>query len=180
MSELFNPTDIPGCFLFQSRVSKDQRGSFSKIYSQQIFREMGLDIPVSEVFYSVSNKGVVRGMHFQVPPFDQGKIVSCLAGTVLDVVLDLRKKSPTFGKSIGMELSGENETTIFVPKGCAHGFYAFEDRTIVSYVVETHHHKDADRGILWNSFGYEWPSDKVILSERDQQFPPLQDFISPF
>jgi dTDP-4-dehydrorhamnose 3,5-epimerase len=180
VTELFNKTEIQGCYTFQSRLFKDQRGSFAKIYSQEIFKKMGLEIPVAEVFFSSSNKNVIRGMHFQTPPHDQAKVVNCISGRILDVVLDLRKNSPSYGKSMGLELSGENETTLFIPRGCAHGFYSYEDNSLVTYVVETNHNKEADQGVLWNSFGFKWPSQDVILSVRDQQFPTFQNFINPF
>jgi len=180
VSEQFKETAIQGCYTFHSRLFKDQRGSFAKIYSQNIFKQMGLDVPIAEVFFSSSNKNVIRGMHFQVPPHDQAKIVNCISGRILDVILDLRKSSSTYGKSIGLELTGENETTVYIPRGCAHGFYSYEDNSIMCYAVETNHNKDADQGILWNSFSFQWPSQNVILSGRDEQFPTLAEFNNPF
>lgn len=180
MSELFKETAIPGCYTFHSRLFKDQRGSFAKIYSEDIFKKMGLNVPIAEVFFSSSNKNVVRGMHFQVPPHDQAKVVNCISGRILDVVLDLRKSSKAYGKAIGIELSGTNETTLYIPRGCAHGFYSYEDNSVMCYAVETNHNKDADQGILWNSFGFQWPSQDVILSGRDGQFPTLAEFNNPF
>lgn len=180
MSELFKETKIPGCYTFHSRVFKDQRGSFAKMYSQDLFKQLGLDVPLAEVFFSSSNKNVVRGMHFQVPPHDQAKIVNCVSGRILDVVLDLRKSSPSYGQAIGLELSGENETTVYIPRGCAHGFYSYEDNSIVCYAVETNHNKDADQGVLWNSFGFQWPSQEVIVSVRDENLPKLAEFNNPF
>jgi len=178
--ELFKETAIPGCYIFHSRLFKDQRGSFSKMYSQEIFKQMGLDVPLAEVFFSSSNKNVVRGMHFQAPPHDQAKIVNCVAGKILDVVLDLRKNSRSYGKSIGVELSGECETTVYIPRGCAHGFYSYEDNSIICYAVETNHNKDADQGVLWNSFGFEWPRTNVIMSARDEKLPTFAEFNNPF
>jgi dTDP-4-dehydrorhamnose 3,5-epimerase len=180
MSELFKKTDIEGCFTFKSSLFQDQRGSFTKMYSSEVFKPLGLDIPVAEVFFSNSHKKVIRGMHFQTPPHDHAKIVTCVSGRVLDVVLDLRKSSPSYGKAIGTELTAGNETTLFIPKGCAHGFYSYEDNSIICYVVETNHHKDSDKGILWDSFGFDWPDTQAILSTRDLQFPTLQNFINPF
>lgn len=180
MSELFKKTEIEGCYTFKSSLFQDQRGSFSKIFSTQAFKSLGLDIPVAEVFFSNSKKNVVRGMHFQAPPHDQAKIVSCVFGRVLDVILDLRPDSPTFGKSTGIELTPANETTVFIAKGCAHGFYSYEDDSILCYVVETNHDKQADQGVLWNSFEFKWPTEKVILSERDLQLPSFQNFKNPF
>ncbi|HEY8270494.1 MAG TPA: dTDP-4-dehydrorhamnose 3,5-epimerase family protein [Pseudobdellovibrionaceae bacterium] len=180
MNDLFKETAIEGCFTFKNSLFQDQRGSFTKMYSSEIFKSLGLNIPVAEVFFSNSHKNVVRGMHFQTPPHDHAKIVSCISGRVLDVVLDLRKSSPSYGQAIGMELTALNETTLFIPKGCAHGFYTYEDNSIICYIVETHHHKDSDQGVLWNSFGFKWPGEQVILSNRDLQFPKFQDFVNPF
>ncbi|MGZ3748710.1 MAG: dTDP-4-dehydrorhamnose 3,5-epimerase family protein [Pseudobdellovibrionaceae bacterium] len=180
MNSLFKKTDIEGCFIFKSSLFQDQRGSFTKIYSSDIFKSLGLQMPVAEVFFSNSHKNVVRGMHFQTPPHDHAKIVSCISGRVLDVVLDLRKSSPSYGKSIGTEMTASNETTVYIPKGCAHGFYSYEDNSILCYMVETTHAKDFDKGILWDSFEFEWPSEQVILSPRDLQFPKFQDFVNPF
>lgn len=180
MSELFQKTPIPGCYLFKNRLFQDARGSFSKIYSEEIFRKLNLQIPVAEVFYSESGKNVIRGMHFQTPPHDQVKVVSCLAGRILDVVLDLRKNSATYGQYFSLELTPALETTVVIPRGCAHGFYSYEDRSIVSYVVETNHNKESDQGIRWDSFGFQWPSSGPILSDRDRGFPALSEFTNPF
>jgi dTDP-4-dehydrorhamnose 3,5-epimerase len=184
-SDPFLRTEIEGCFTFRNRLFKDQRGSFTKVYARELFMSVGIDLPVAEVFISNSQKGVIRGMHFQTPPYGLAKVVSCLAGRILDVILDLRKNSTTFGKSIGVELSPSNETTVYVPCGCAHGFYAYEDNSLVSYVVDKDFNQSADKGILWNSFGFKWPSDHdrsvpPILSVRDLEFPAFQDFKSPF
>lgn len=185
MAEFFSKTEIEGCFTYRNRLFKDQRGSFTKVYARELFVSSGIDMPVAEVFVSNSRKGVIRGMHFQVPPYGLAKVVTCLSGRILDVVLDLRKTSATFGKAVGIELSGENETTVIVPIGCAHGFYSYEDNSLVSYVVNQGHQQSADQGILWNSFGFKWPSDDdpslpPILSERDREFPAFHDFKSPF
>jgi dTDP-4-dehydrorhamnose 3,5-epimerase len=176
----FVETEITGCFTYKSNLFKDHRGSFLKMFSQDIFASQGVNIPVAEIFFSNSHKGVLRGMHFQKPPFDHAKVVSCLSGKVLDVVLDLRKSSKSYGKAIGVELSPESETTLFIPRGCAHGFYAFEDNSLMCYAVETVHNKEADSGVLWNSFGFSWPNKEVLISERDQSFLEFSKFESPF
>lgn len=180
MSNLFQKTDIAGCFIFQNTIFRDQRGLFTKTYSEQLFKEVGLNFSIAEVFFSNSHKNVIRGMHFQTPPHDQAKVVTCLAGRILDVVLDLRKSSVSYGKAMGIELTGTNEKTIYIPKGCAHGFYSYEDNSMVCYAVESNHHKDADKGVLWSSFGFKWPAPAPVLSVRDQQFPIFQEFESPF
>lgn len=180
MSELFQKTAIESCYIFKSSLFKDLRGSFTKVFSTAAFQEIGMNIPVAEVFVSNSHQNVLRGMHFQVPPQDQVKIVSCLSGRILDVVLDLRKKSATYGQAFGFELSPAQESTLIIPRGCAHGFYSFEDNSIVSYVVETNHDKAADQGVLWSSFDFEWPAKNPIVSVRDAQLPSLKDFANPF
>lgn len=183
-AESFRKTEIEGCFTFRNRIFKDQRGSFTKVYAREVFANAGLEMPVAEVFVSTSQRGVIRGMHFQAPPYDLTKIVSCLGGRILDVVLDLRKASATYGKAIGIELSAINETTVIVPAGCAHGFYSYQDNSLVSYVVSQGHNQSADQGILWNSFDFKWPSEPgssiPIMSGRDLQFPTFADFTSPF
>lgn len=180
MAELFQPTVIQGCYTFKSSVFRDERGSFSKLYSEQIFKSLGLDIPIAEVFFSNSRKGVLRGMHFQTPPHQQVKVVSCLQGRILDVVLDLRKSSPSYGKSMGLELTAENETTLVIPRGCAHGFYTYEDNSLVCYMVETNHDKASDQGVAWDSFGFAWPEGEKIISIRDRQFATFSNFTNPF
>lgn len=180
MTDLFQTTEIDGCFLYKNNLFKDHRGSFTKVFSAETFKSIGMDISVAEVFFSNSHKNVIRGMHFQAPPHDQVKIVSCLTGHVLDVVLDLRPRSTTFGKAIGFELTPFNESTIIIPKGCAHGFYSFEDNSIISYIVETNHDKAADQGVHWNSFGFKWPSADPLISSRDLQMPSFNEFKTPF
>jgi dTDP-4-dehydrorhamnose 3,5-epimerase len=180
VTDLFKKTEIEGCYIFKNGIFRDQRGSFSKVFSSESFKSIGMDISIAEVFFSNSLKGVVRGMHFQAPPHEQAKIVSCLSGRVLDVVLDIRKTSSTYGKAIGIELTADNEKTVVIPKGCAHGFYSYEDNSIISYMVETNHNKVADQGILWNSFKFDWPTSNPIISERDRQFLKFQDFKTPF
>lgn len=180
MSDLFQKTDIEGCYIFKSGLFTDQRGSFSKVFAANAFKSIGMNIPVAEVFFSNSHKNVIRGMHFQAPPHDQAKIVCCLSGRILDVVLDLRQSSKTYGKAIGIELTASNEKTVVIPKGCAHGFYSYEDNSIVSYIVETNHNKVADQGVHWDSFGFHWPVTEPIISGRDLQLPDFKDFATPF
>lgn len=178
----FQQTKIGGCFTFKSRLFKDSRGSFRKVFSSATLKSIGLEMPVAEVFISDSQKGVIRGMHFQTPPYDLIKVVSCISGRVLDVILDLRVDSPTFGQSVGIELSAGNQETVVVPSYCAHGFYAYEDNSSMCYIVDQGHNPDADHGILWNSFGFAWPKEvnDVILSPRDLQFQKFHAFQSPF
>lgn len=180
MNELFEETQIEGCLIFKNRIFEDQRGFFSKVFSEEIFESVGKAMPVAEVYYSNSHKNVLRGMHFQTPPYEHTKVVSCLAGRILDVVLDLRKESKSFGQAISFELTPQNERTVVIPKGCAHGFYSFEDNSLVAYLVETVHNKAADQGVRWDSFGFHWPCKNPIISERDSFFKSFTDFLTPF
>jgi dTDP-4-dehydrorhamnose 3,5-epimerase len=180
MVESLEKTSIDGCFVFKSSCHQDHRGSFFKMYSRDLLKNLGFEIPIAEVFFSESNKNVIRGMHFQTPPHAHIKLVTCLSGRVLDVVLDLRISSPTFKKAISFELSPQSEQVLIIPRGCAHGFYSYENKTILCYAVETGHSKTHDQGVHWNSFGFPWPSSNPLVSERDSQFLTLTEYRSPF
>ena len=176
----FIPNIIPGCFEIQPTVLKDERGLFVKTFHEQIFAEHGLETHFSEIYYSRSYKGVLRGLHFQVPPHDHAKLIYCLVGKVKDVVVDLRVGSPTYGKFASFILSAETANMIYVPRGLAHGFYTLSDSAIMVYNVTSVYSPQHDTGIRWDSVGIDWPSDKPIISERDGRFVPLADFESPF
>lgn len=174
------PTGFAGLFVLRPNVFTDARGSFVKTYHHALFRELGIEFEPKEEFFSVSARGVLRGMHFQVPPQAHRKLVYCVAGRVLDVVLDLRADSPTYGQSFARELSAANRELLFIPIGCAHGFQAREDHSVMVYQTSTVHSPAHDTGIRWNSFGFDWPEPQPRLSERDQTFPAWADFKSPF
>ncbi len=174
------PTGLAGLFVLQPRVFQDQRGSFVKTYHHGLFQEAGIAFEPKEEYFSVSAKDVVRGMHFQVPPMAHSKLVYCIAGRVLDVVLDLRRTSPTCGKVFPRELSAVSREMLFIPAGFAHGFLALEDQSVMVYQTSTVHSPAHDAGVLWNSFGFDWPVRQPILSERDQQFPKWSELQSPF
>lgn len=179
---MFNiePSKIDGCFKFIPKIVGDNRGRFVKIFHEPSYASLGLETNFVEEYYSVSHKNVVRGLHFQVPPMDHVKMVYCLEGRALDVVLDLRKGSPTYGKYEVFELSSENASSIYIPKGMAHGFCALSDNTIMVYKVSSVYSPAHDAGVLWNSAGIPWPTTSAILSKRDQGFPALEKFESPF
>lgn len=174
------PTAIAGCFQLQPNVLHDPRGSFVKVFHQDLFREHGLATDYAEEYYSHSRRGVVRGLHFQTPPMDHAKLVYCPQGAVLDAAVDLRRGSPTYGQHITLELSGENGHMLYLPAGLAHGFCALSEQALMVYKVTTTYAPQHDGGILWNSAGIAWPTDQPVLSARDQQFPALADFESPF
>jgi dTDP-4-dehydrorhamnose 3,5-epimerase len=173
-------TAIAGCFLITPRVFEDSRGSFVKTFHASSFNKHQLNAEFVEDFYSFSKKNVIRGMHFQTPPHDHVKLVTCLAGRILDVVVDLRTSSASFGQSAAFLLDGFAPCSVWIPKGCAHGFLALEDSNCVYYKVGSEHSPSHDTGILWSSIGYDWPVKEPIVSERDARFAPLADFESPF
>ncbi|WP_040548998.1 dTDP-4-dehydrorhamnose 3,5-epimerase [Pedosphaera parvula] len=173
-------TELTSVFVLKPRVFEDQRGSFVKTYNENLFEELGIPFKPREEFFSVSHKNVVRGMHFQLVGAAHDKLVYCPLGKVLDVVVDLRKWSKNYGKTMSRELSGSNREMLFIPVGFAHGFLALEDNTMMVYQTSTVHSPQHDAGFLWNSFGFDWPVQNPILSDRDKAFPALKDFQSPF
>jgi len=171
---------IPGAFEILCPFSEDSRGDFVKVLHGQTFKEAGLEPNFTESYYSTSKKGVVRGMHFQVPPHDHCKLVYSVDGEVMDVLLDLRLDSPTYGNYVTLTLSKSNRNAVYIPKGVAHGFLAKSDRATLVYMTSTEYHAASDQGVLWNSFGLDWGVDQPELSDRDQGFVSLEDFNSPF
>lgn len=176
----FNPTKIPGVFEIDFFNIRDERGAFVKTFHVEKLAEQGLETDFKESFYSLNNKDVIRGMHFQTPPDDHAKIVYCTSGSLIDVILDIRKDSDTFGQYTTVELSGTNAKGVYLPKGTAHGFYVQEDNTCMVYLTSTVHSPKNDGGIIYNSFGYDWPTKAGIHSDRDLLFPTLKEFKSPF
>ena len=173
-------TTIEGIYLIRPVIMNDDRGKFVKIFHEPIFKDFGLDTNFVESYYSLSNKNVIRGMHFQIPPEDHAKLVYVPAGSIIDVILDIRKKSKTFGKFETFELSEKNGNCVYIPKGCAHGFLSLENNTIVTYLQTTIYNNECDKGIKYDSFGFDWNCNKPILSNRDQKFPEFKYFKSPF
>lgn len=175
----FEELNIKGCFEIQNFFAEDDRGCFVKTYHADTLLKNKLDFEIRESYYSISRKDVIRGMHFQLPPHDHHKMVYCLKGRVLDVILDLRKSSSTYLQLASLELE-EKKSSVFIPKGCAHGFLSLEDESIMVYNVSTVYAQEADSGIAWNSFGFNWPVQDPVLSKRDQEFIQLKAFESPF
>ena len=173
-------TSLPGVYVLEQSVFKDRRGAFVKIFQKSFFGEHGLETDFTENYYTRSHEDVVRGMHFQTPPYDHAKLVTVIHGTILDVVLDLRKASPTFGKCETFELSRENRKSIYIPRGCAHGFAALSELSIAYYMVSSEYDPEHDCGIRWDSFGFKWPVPEPIISDRDKSFPRFDEFNSPF
>ncbi len=166
--------------VFTPALFTDERGSFAKSFHDDWFRERGIDFQMREEFFSRSRRDVIRGMHFQTPPHDHGKVVVCLQGAILDVLVDLRRDSGSYGQSWSIELSESNRAVLYVPSGVAHGFLAKTDDALVHYKTSSVHAAAHDSGIRWNSFGFNWPVASPLLSERDRGFPGLAGFESPF
>lgn len=181
-SSLFKIEDtlLTGCKLIKPRIHKDSRGFFVKTYHNEAFASLGLAGNFAEIYYSKSRKDVLRGMHFQLPPADHEKLVTCIAGRVLDVALDLRRNSPTYGKHFAVHLTDEEGKMLYLPRGFAHGFLALSNEATLLYHVTSVYVPECDAGILWNSAGIDWGISTPILSERDRHFPPLAEFKSPF
>mgnify|MGYP003981513847 FL=1 len=173
-------TKIKDCYLVTSTSINDDRGSFTKINHRDGFFSQDVDLSFKEQYISVSNKNVLRGMHFQLPPYDLSKLITCFSGSVLDVVLDLRVNSPNFLQYDSFKLIGKDKQTLVVPHGVAHGFISLEDNSGMLYSTTCEYNSNYDEGISWNSFDFKWPCNKPILSERDQNHIILSDFKSPF
>jgi dTDP-4-dehydrorhamnose 3,5-epimerase len=176
----FHPLPVPGLILLRPILPSDSRGFLVKTYQQDLFLENGIDFVPKEEFYTVSHFGVVRGMHFQAPPAEYGKLVHCVHGRVLDVVLDLRRGSPMFGRTWSGELDSIRRETLYLPPGLAHGFCSLAPETLVSYSTSHVHDSRQDLGIRWDTFGYAWPCAEPILSSRDRTLPSFQGFTTPF
>ena len=176
----FSETEIPGCFEIQPQVLKDGRGSFVKTFHAEWFDGRGLRVDYVEQYYSTSVRGVVRGLHFQLPPHAHAKLVYCVAGRVQDVAMDLRGGSPTFGAAISVELSAEQGNLLYLPAGCAHGFCVLSESATLVCSVTSVHHPEADAGVHWRSAQVRWAIESPILSARDRGFPALDQFTSPF
>lgn len=175
-----NETNIKGCYELQPKAFQDERGLFVKTFHEEVFKEKGLAFQFVEEYYSYSKKGVLRGLHFQTPPKHHVKVVYCLSGEVLDVVVDLRKGSPTFGESEIFKLNFKKKNMIYIPSGLAHGFYVTGDHALLLYKVTSVYSPENDNGIHWNSFKDLWPGKKPIVSERDSSFASFCQFQSPF
>jgi len=172
-------TNLKGVLVVEPAVFGDHRGWFMESYNDEKFKEAGIDINFVQDNQSFSaTKGTLRGLHYQLDPKAQTKLVRCTRGAIYDVAVDIRKGSPTFGKWFGIELSAENKKQLLVPKGFAHGFMTITDDVEVQYKVDELYAPDCDRGIIWNdpTIGIEWPIEITpVLSEKDQKAPQLHD-----
>lgn len=180
----FIDTNIKGVLLIEPKLWEDERGYFYESYNKKLFDEAGIVANFVQDNQSLSQKGTLRGLHAQKEPFSQGKLVRVLQGRVLDVAVDIRKKSPTFGQHVAVELSAENHYSLWVPPGFLHGFVTLVDNTIFTYKVTNFYDKASEIGVVWNDpdLKIDWgvEASEVILSEKDEILPRLRDIISPF
>lgn len=182
-------TNIEGILILEPKVFNDARGYFFESFSQREFDEkvapiLGHTIRFVQDNESMSSYGVMRGLHFQRPPFTQSKLVRCVKGAVLDVAVDIRKGSPTFGQHVAVELTGDNHRQFFISKGFAHGFAVLSETAVFQYKCDEFYHPEADGGIsiMDQSLGINWkiPTDQALLSEKDTKHQMLANFDSPF
>jgi dTDP-4-dehydrorhamnose 3,5-epimerase len=166
-------TNFKGLFILEPKVLGDARGYFMESYNQQTMLNAGIDISFVQDNQSSSRKGVLRGLHFQHAPYAQTKLIRALSGSILDVVVDLRRKEPTFGKHFAIELSADNKKQLLVPKGFAHGFLVLSDIAEVLYKCDSFYKADADGGIHYKSAGVDWgvPDEQLTLSDKDRNLP---------
>jgi len=180
----FTTTSIPGLLIFEPTVFKDSRGYFFEAYNEEIFRMQGIDTRFVQDNQSHSTHGVIRGLHFQLPPYAQTKLVRVLQGAIVDVALDIRKGSPTFGQAYCAELSAENKKQMYIPKGFAHGFSVISESAEISYKCDAFYNKESDAGIFYNdlALNIDWqiPEGKAIVSDKDLQLPPLAECKNTF
>lgn len=175
-------TKIEGVFIIENFKHSDHRGTFTKTFNRENFESKKINFEVKESYYTVSKKHTIRGMHFQLPPYDHDKLVYVAQGEALDVIIDLRTYSSTYGEVFSVNLSEKNHKSIFIPKGLAHGFLSLEDNTIMIYNVSSEYNPEADSGILFDSFNFEWNVENPLLSSRDQSFVKFEEFVcfNPF
>ena len=177
-------TGIEGLLILEPRIFQDARGYFFESFSQREFEEKVGPVHFVQDNESMSTYGVMRGLHFQRPPYTQSKLVRCVKGAVLDVAVDIRQGSPTYGQHVAVELTAENHRQFFIPKGFAHGFAVLSETAVFQYKCDEFYHPEADAGIsiLDESLGIDWriPTDKAILSDKDTRLGMLADFQSPF
>jgi dTDP-4-dehydrorhamnose 3,5-epimerase len=175
-------TTLEGLVVINPRVFADARGYFFESYNRNAFTKAGIDADFLQDNQSLSQRGVLRGLHFQNPPHAQGKLVRVITGSVYDVAVDIRKHSPTYGQWYGLELSAENKIMMYIPPGFAHGFATLEDNTIFSYKCTNFYNKESEGCILWNDkdLGIDWRLKDPLLSEKDLQGQKFRDFKTAF
>jgi dTDP-4-dehydrorhamnose 3,5-epimerase len=180
----FHATEFPGLFLFEPKVYFDQRGYFFESYSEKEFSYANLAYQWVQDNQSQSRYGVIRGLHYQLDPFAQAKLVRVLNGVIWDVAIDIRVGSPTYGKVFGVELSSENRLQLLIPRGFAHGFSVLSETADVLYKCDNYYHKESEGSIRWDDpeLAIDWkiPADKAIVSEKDMNHPPFKEAVNNF
>lgn len=182
----FQAGPLPGLFIIEPRIFGDARGHFLETYRKDLFAANGIHEDFVQDNQSLSGKGILRGLHFQAPTHAQGKLVRVLQGRVLDVVVDLRRSSPTYGRWFSLELSPEKGRMFYIPPGFAHGFLTLEDQTIFAYQCTDYYHPPSEGGLRWDdpSLAIDWgrkdPQNPPLVSAKDQILPYFEDFNSPF
>jgi dTDP-4-dehydrorhamnose 3,5-epimerase len=180
----FLTTDFPGLMIFEPKVFEDSRGYFFESFNEQTCKANGIDIKFVQDNQAKSSFGVIRGLHYQLAPFSQTKFIRVLTGAIIDAVVDLRKGSPTFGKSFSIELNANNHLQLLVPKGFAHGYSVISETAEVFYKCDAFYHKEAEAGIMFNdpALNIDWkiPTDQQIISEKDQIHPSLANCVNNF
>jgi dTDP-4-dehydrorhamnose 3,5-epimerase len=173
---------IDGLLVLKPKVYSDDRGYFFESYNSEVIQSVGIIDSFRQDNESLSSKGVLRGLHFQVPPYAQGKLVRVVKGSVLDVAVDIRKGSSTYGKHFSIELTGENKFMLWIPRGFAHGFITLEDNTIFSYKCTHLYNKEAEECIVWNDhdLNIQWGIDSPLVSEKDKLGMSFKNFETPF
>jgi len=175
-------TPLEGLLVIKPRIFGDTRGYFFESWSKKSFTEAGLDLDFVQDNQSLSNKGVLRGLHFQAPPYAQGKLVRVIKGAVLDVSVDIRKDSPTYGQHFSVELSEDNKTIVWIPPGFAHGFLTLKDNTIFTYKCTGVYNKESEGSLLWNDkhLNINWEVNDPLVSEKDLVAGNFKNFASKF
>lgn len=175
-------TQIQDLLIIEPRIFSDDRGYFFESYSTGAFQKLGLNLNFVQDNQSLSQKGVLRGLHFQNPPFAQGKLVRVIQGSVLDVAVDIRANSPTYGQHVSVLLSGENKTIFWIPPGFAHGFVTLENNTIFTYKCTGVYNKESEGALIWNDpdLNINWGVENPLVSEKDQEAAPFKTFQSRF
>lgn len=178
--EIAKESKIAGCFLLKPKIFNDERGTLVKPFHSSDFQDLGLHSGFKEELVVTSKKGVVRGLHFQLPPLSQVKLISCAKGKILDVLLDIRKGSPTYGQWDSFILDNENNYALYVPEGIAQGYAVYEENSIVIYRISKTFSQELDSGIKWDSVGIEWGIENPIVSQKDTNLIPFSRFDSMF
>lgn len=175
---IFTETKIKGAYVIELERIEDDRGFFARTFCEKEIGDQGLKSKMVQCSVSFNRKaGTLRGLHYQIAPHEEAKLVRCTRGAIYDVVVDLRRNSPTFKQWLGVELTEENRWALYVPEGCAHGFQTLKDNTEVLYYMSEFYHPECARGLRWNepALGIEWPSDTVIISKRDSLYPDFSN-----